>query len=97
MASKKVEELKAGDRIFVPVWRDAMAYVCWAKVSKIETIRAYNSAMPGKQLTMYKVFFKPETGSLRDEELYLNLEEDKKVSVPPKPGKLKRIWDALLS
>lgn len=97
MPTEVVSKLKVGDRFLANCHRDAINYSTYAKITKIEPIRAYNSVNPGTQLVVAKIFFKPEKGPLAGEELDVLVEDTKKVTTPPKPGKFRQIMNILFT
>lgn len=74
------------------------AYAGWVKVDKIEKVRVWSSAVPGKKCVDYiDLLGTIQNGKREGEQILDTFREDQQLKTPPKPSKILRIWKAITS
>lgn len=95
MPTKKVSELKVKDQFETLAYNSKMAYISFVTIVKINAIKVYDQL--GKRREIVEFVYKPNKGPLKNEEMSLKLYDDEIVTVPPRPGKFRRVWKELMS
>lgn len=96
MANKEVKVLKKSDKFFSSTLSGSKAISFWAEVTSNQTLRFFDTGTL-KHREIHEVSYKITTGPKSGEEHKVLLNPGDKVTVPDRPAKLVRIWQAIVS
>lgn len=100
MANKQVKDLKPGDTFHAAVSDGRTSYIAWVKIIRMYDIVIYDSESGAKnngRVEGKKIFYTPTSGGLKGDKYDTYIADTVAVVVPNQPGKLRKIWNALVS